>query len=108
METLKIGFLGGCINNQKGIALDEFYYSIFDKLMSNVPHEISAGTYYTFDEMAEKAETFIQTNNLDVLCLWVRQFPLMPLHKPIIKYENQYGGISWALHPAIFNPRGKW
>jgi len=108
MESLKIGFLGGCINNQKGIALDEFYYSVFDSLLSDTAHEISAGTYYTFDNMAEKAQTFIESNNLDILCLWVRQFPLMPLHKPFIKYENKNRGISWSIHPALFNLNGKW
>jgi len=108
MEPLKIGFLGGCINNQKGIALEEFYYSVFDSLLSATPHVISAGTYYTFDKMAEKAGSFSELNNLDILCLWIRQFPLMPMHKPLIKYENKSGGISWSAHPALFKPLAKW
>jgi len=108
MESLKIGFLGGCINNQKGIALEEFYYSVISSLIPDIPHQISAGTYYTFDKMAEKAEVFSQNNNLDVLCLWVRQFPLMPLHKPLIKYENKSGDISWAIHPSFLRLNADW
>ena len=108
MEPLKIGFLGGCINNQPGIAADDFYYSVFARLMTDVDNRISAGTYYTFDKMAEKSETFSTTNQLDFLCLWVRQFPLMPMHKPFIKYENKSGGISWAIHPAFLKSGHDW
>ena len=108
METIKIGFLGGCINNQKGIAPEEFYFSLFSGLLSDTPHQISAGTYYTFDNMFNKTQTFANNNQLDVLCLWVRQFPLMPLHKPFVKYENSKGRISWAIHPALFKRKLIW
>jgi hypothetical protein len=58
--------------------------------------------------MLAKTEKFIEKNELDVLFLVIRQFPLMPLHKPLIKYENKDGGISWALHPALFRRNLNW
>jgi hypothetical protein len=108
MTDLKIGFLGGCINVQKGIEKDQYYYEIFSKLIEDVPHKISTGVYISFDKMAEKAERFIAENELDILYLVIRQFPLMPLHKPLVKYENNNGSVSWAVHPALFNRKLQW
>ena len=108
MKPLSIGFLGGCLNNQKGIEKEEFYYEVFSGLMSNRPHRIATSIYISFDTMANKAEGFIDNNELDLLFLVIRQFPLMPLHKPFIKYENSSGGVNWAIHPALFNGKLQW
>ena len=51
---------------------------------------------------------FIEKNDVDFLFLVIRQFPLMPLHKPLIKYENSKGGINWMLHPALLNRKLNW
>jgi len=107
-DPIHIGFLGGCINNQKGIAKDEFYYEVFSMLLQDRPHHQAVSIYLTFDTMVEKAERFMDKNNLDMLFLVIRQFPLMPLHKPFIKYENQQGGVSWALHPALWQRKLQW
>ena len=108
MTPLSIGFLGGCLNNQKGIEKEEFYYEVFSKLLSNNPHRIATSIYISFDTMLKKAAHFMDKNELDVLFLVIRQFPLMPLHKPFIKYENSNGRVSWALHPALFQGKLNW
>src|ERR1017187_4651460 len=108
MKAVNIGFMGGCLNNQKGIAKDEFYYEVFSGLLSNVPHHVFTSIYISYDTMVAKTEKFIEINNIDVLFLVIRQFPLMPLYKPLIKYENKNGGTSWMIHPSLFRRKLGW
>ena len=108
MNRTSIGFLGGCLNNQKGIEKEEFYYEVFSRHLADIPHKVATSIYISFDTLLNKADGFIDKNELDVLFLVIRQFPLMPLHKPLIKFENKNGEVNWSLHPALFDRKLSW
>jgi hypothetical protein len=108
----KIGILAGCMNNQKGVSRDELYHNVLLKLLSankpNVAYRINLSAYSSYDRLLTRSIDFLEKNNPDIFCLFIRHFPLFPLHKPLIKYEKEDGNTGWALHPSLFNRQFKW
>ena len=112
MGKLTIGFLGGCIHNQSGISRTDLYYSVLADLLSSVINkselQISLGRYHSFDQLVRQSQNFINEKNPDLLFLFIRPFPLMPLHKPIIKYDKVNGKTSRAFHPGLLTRKPEW
>jgi len=110
MDKINIGFIGGCINNQEGINREDLYYSVLSKLLSNekTDYHISLGSYLSYDQLPEQTKFFINKKNPDLIFLFIRSFPLLPLQKPIVKYESENNKVAYALHPALFNHQMKW
>ncbi|MBI3502055.1 MAG: SGNH/GDSL hydrolase family protein [Bacteroidetes bacterium] len=110
MDKLKIGFLGGCINRQQGIQRNDLYYSMFSYLLGKekINNQILLEQYFSYDQLVECSRKFVDEKNPDWLFLFIRPFPLMPLHKPIIKYDLQGKKTGRTLHPALYNRELKW
>jgi hypothetical protein len=112
MNNSNIGFIGGCINNQRGILREQLYYSVFSKIVSSSKEspgpKISLGQYFSYDQLLRQTEKFIAEKKPDLIFLFIRPFPLMPLQKPIIKYDKPNGKIGRTLHPALFMRKTKW
>ena len=110
MDKINIGFIGGCINNQVGINRGDLYYSVISRLLSNnqTAHQISLGSYLSFDQLILQTKNFIDKKQPNIIYLFVRPFPLMPLQKPIIKYDTKEKTIGYSLHPALFSRELKW
>lgn len=112
MDKFNIGFIGGCINNQKSIGKDNLYFSVLSKLISsarvNSDLKISLGRYLSYDHLVQQAEEFLDKKNPDLIFVFIRPFPLMPLQKPIIKYDKAGGKTGRALHPALFTRTTEW
>ncbi|HLG04033.1 MAG TPA: hypothetical protein VI731_10595 [Bacteroidia bacterium] len=111
MDRINIGFLGGCINNQPGINREDLYYSIISKLLtSNQKNEyqISLGSYLSFDRLHEQTKKFITRKQPNFLYLFIRPQPLMPLQKPIVKYDRAEKKTGYAFHPALITRQLIW
>lgn len=110
MGDLNIGFMGGCINNQIGMSRDDLYYTIISRNLSKaqVSHQISLAAYLSYDLLPQQVERFIIKKHPDIIYLYIRPFPLMPLHKPIVKYDTDAQAIAVARHPALFSRKLTW
>lgn len=112
MDKINIGFIGGCINNQGGISRDDLYYSVMTKKLkeskSSNNYQISLGSYLSFDQLVIKTNEFISKKKPDIIFLFIRPFPLMPLQKPFVKYDKADGIQSWVIHPALFSTQLVW
>lgn len=110
MDKINIGFIGGCINNQSGINREDLYYSITSKLLAinQSEHQISLGSYLSFDRLLNETIKFIDKKEPSLIYLFIRPFPLMPLQKPIVKYDTAEKDIGYSLHPALFTRQLKW
>lgn len=110
MDKLCIGFIGGCINNQGGIKREDLYYSITSKLLSNEQneHQITLGSYLSFDQLPDQTKKFIDKKRPNLIYLFIRPFPLMPLQKLIVKYDTADKKNGYSLHPALFTRQLKW
>ncbi len=104
---MKLGFMGGCLNNQAGLAREQAYYYILrEMLKSNSPEydtAISLGFYTSYDQLPQAATNFIQAKSPDMLFLFLRPFPLMALNKLWIKYDAGNNVMARQWHPALFN-----
>jgi len=110
MDKINIGFIGGCINNQVGISREDLYYSVTSKLLTitQTEHQISLCRYLSFDQLLDQTKKFIDKKQPNLIYLFIRPFPLMPLQKPIIKYDTKEKTIGYSLHPALFSRQLKW
>ena len=110
MDKINIGFIGGCINNQEGINREDLYYSVGSKLLASnhKKYQITLGTYFSFDQLLDQTKKFIDKKQPNLLYLFIRPFPLMPLQKPIVKYDTAEKTIGYSLHPALFSRQLKW
>ncbi len=110
MEITKIGFIGGCINNQHGIKREEIYYSIISKNLDNdnVKHQILLGRYLHYSQLKSQVEKHIQQKQPDVIFLFIRPFPLMVLNKLFIKHVNKNKKKVYSFHPQLFLRNMKW
>jgi hypothetical protein len=110
MDKINIGFIGGCINNQKGINREDLYYSIASKLLADeqTQHQITLGTYLSFDQLSDQLKKFLEKNRPALIYLFIRPFPLMPLQKPVIKYNTADKKIAYTFHPALLTRKLNW
>lgn len=110
MDKNNIGFIGGCINKQGGISRDDLYYSIMTKSLkqSKLDYQISLGSYLSFDQLVSQTQQFISKKKPDIIFLFIRPFPLMPLQKPFVKYDKADGTQGWVIHPALFSRQLVW
>jgi hypothetical protein len=110
MDKINIGFIGGCINNQAGINREHLYHSIALKLLANwhSEHKMTLGSYLSFDQLPDRTKNFIDKKQPAIIYLFIRPFPLMPLQKPIVKYDTAEETIGYSLHPALFTRQLKW
>ncbi len=110
MDKINIGFIGGCLNNQRGINREDLYYSVLLNLLSNkkTDYQISLGVYLSYDQLPDQTKIFIDKKKPNLIFLFIRPFPLLPLQKPIVKYESENNKVAYALHPALFNQQMKW
>ena len=110
MDKLSIGFIGGCINKQPGIEKDRNYISILKNLLAGEYRNISTHTasYLSYDQLAEKAISFIAGKRPNIVCVFIRPFPLLPLHKLSIKYNTANNETGWTLHPGLFKKGMQW
>jgi hypothetical protein len=112
MDKVNIGFIGGCINNQRGLQREDLYHAVLLSLLSHqsIPKDfkVSLATYLSYDRLAGQAEQFILNKQPDMFFLFIRPFPLMPLHKPIVRFEKENGEKAMAFHPGLFNRKLRW
>jgi len=110
MEPIKIGFMGGCLNNQAGISRKDLYYSIVSaRLSSNqTEHQISLCSYHSYSQLLDQTKKFIEKKKPELLYLFIRPFPLMPLQKPWVKYDTADHKVTYTLHPALFSRQMVW
>lgn len=110
MDKINIGFIGGCINNQGGINREDLYYFVASKLLASnqKKYQITLGTYLSFDHLLDQTKKFIDKKQPSLIYLFIRPFPLMPLQKPIVKYDTAEKTIGYSLHPALFSRQLKW
>lgn len=111
-EKTIIGFIGGCINNQKGLFKNDHYFvKVMSQLSTNAPDQsfsVVLSSYSSLNQLANDCEHFIERKNPDFLGVFIRPFTLMPLCKPFIKYKNDGGPTRWGVHPALRNRRLEW
>ena len=112
MHKINIGFIGGCINKQKNIPPEKLYHSILKKHLAENFHDlefnISLATYHSYNQLTEKANHFVSKNNLNILFIFIRPFPMMPLHKLIIKYDLPDGKKGLTIHPQLLKRKADW
>jgi hypothetical protein len=102
--------MGGCLNNQRGISRQDLYYSVLSKLLSDkkTDHQILLGNYLSYDQLPEQIRIFINRKKPNLIFLFIRPFPLVPLQKPFVRYEAGNHSVAYAIHPALFNRKMKW
>lgn len=103
--------MGGCINKGDGIPRAGIYYNLVRHSLLNegaADINIALGKYLSYNQVEEKTRKLLAQKKTDVLCLFIRPFPLMPLQKPLIKYEKGDGKIGWALHPGLLSRKLIW
>jgi hypothetical protein len=111
-KSHRIGLIGGCINNQPGMPEKDLYHKVLRDLLQvnagQVDYQVSLATYLTYDKVFEKTRDFIINNDLIEVYVFIRNFPLMPLCKPIIRYQIAEGKVKWAWHPNIYKRKMSW
>ncbi len=112
MDKLNIGFIGGCINNQVGMARQDLYHSqlaiALSQFQANLKYQISLATYLSYDQLYTQTQKLITKKNPNILFLFIRPFPLMPLQKMMIKYDKPNQKTGWAFHPGLFSRKMEW
>lgn len=112
MQTLHVACLGGCINKQPGVAPDALYHAVLARNLRlrepPIATSVSTGSYLSVDRMVESAEKLLAARRPDFLCVYVRPFTLMPLHKLLVRYETAGQRFAWAWHPALFRRTMAW
>lgn len=95
---------------QDGVARANIYYSVLKRLLlpSATTLQISLGKYLSYDELLEKTTSVINKREPDTVCVFMRPFPLLPLHKPIVKYNKENGNVGWSPHPALVSRQLLW
>lgn len=112
MDKVNIGFMGGCIHNQSGIRRDDLYHAVATRLLRQhqpaCEYGVSLGCYLSFDQLVSQAQHFITRKRPDILFLFIRPFPLMPLQKLVVRFEKPDGTGGMGLHPALFGRQLAW
>lgn len=102
-----ITFIGGCINNQKGFPKENLFHRVLQTSDSQNLN-IGLGTYLSFNTLPERLIHSISKQKPETVYLFIRPFPLMPLFKPLIKYDLVNEKKQIAFHPALFTRKMKW
>lgn len=112
MKTLHLACLGGCINRQPGVEPEAHYHAVFAQNLSRkepaVAVTVSIGSFLSIDRMPERAEQLLGRNSPDLLCVYVRPFTLMPLHKLLVRYGTADKRFARTWHPALFHRKMAW
>jgi hypothetical protein len=107
MNNIKMGFITGCLNKQKTITPEQLYHQqilqILKQQYSACTFEIALASYVSYSQFHEATINFIENINPDIVFIFLRPFPLMPLNKPLIKYKKDEENIAWSMHPSLFN-----
>ncbi len=102
---------------QIGISSENYYYKVLSGLLERHFQgsgiSCSLGVYTSYNLLSESAIKFIETRSPDIIFLFLRQFPLMPLNKILIKFnrgkeeihQNRITRYEWEFHPSLFNRR---
>jgi hypothetical protein len=106
MNKTTLGFITGCLNKQKSILPENLYHQqILNFLRDKNPSsdfEIALGSYVSYSQFQKTTLDFIKNKEPELLFIFLRPFPLMPLNKPLIKYRKNDKKIAWAIHPSFF------
>jgi len=109
MENINVGFIGGCINKQSGIKRQDLFYSVLkNELLNKLNVKISLGNYFSYELLPKDSLNLLDRKKPDILCLFIRPFPLIPLSKLLIKYIDIEGRKVVAIHPQLFVRQNKW
>ena len=107
MKTINIGFIGGCLNKQQGLAREEHYYSIlssrFKKDMPGHDCHLSFSSFLSYADLGKQTTELIGKRSCDIIVVFLRPYPLMPMNKLMVRYRSAPGKTSWTLHPAFFH-----
>jgi len=107
MNSVTLGFLTGCLNKQKSILPEHLYHqqilNILKQEIASYNFEIALGSYVSYSQFQETVLNFIKHKNPDLVFIFLRPFPLMPLNKPIFKYKKNDQTVMWSIHPSLFN-----
>ena len=105
---MKLLFYGGCINRQQGLAPHLHYHQLLKQQLqqgAGIETEIQLRFYTTYQELTQEAVQL--PGGFDVLILFLRPYPLLPLTKPLIRYTDKQLQSTLTLHPK-FNSTGYW
>lgn len=102
----RIGFFGGCVTHQHNIPPESLFHAALRQSAGN--YTLAFGHYLSFDQLVPSLSKFLEMHELETLYLFVRPFPLPPLHKLVVKYEDANGKARHALHPAFFKRELQW
>jgi len=113
MNKTTLGFITGCLNKQRTILPGQLYHQQIQNMLKqkheDLNVEIALGSYVSYSQFQKTTLTFIKDKNPDMVFIFLRPFPLMPLNKPIIKYKKNERTIAWSLHPLLFKRKNfKW
>lgn len=104
---MKLAFIGGCLNNQIGLAKSSSYHYILRQFLDTALPEysinLSLGYYTSYNLLAKSAISLIEKKSADILFLFLRPFPLMALNKLWIKFNTEAEKSARILHPSVFN-----
>jgi hypothetical protein len=107
MEKITLGFITGCLNKQKNILPEHLYHQklldILKRQNTTGNIDIALSSYVSYSQFKATSINFIKNKNPDIVFIFLRPFPLMPLNKPLIKYKKSEDIISWSVHPSLFN-----
>jgi len=106
MQTINIGFIGGCLNKQKELARGEHYYSVLDALLKQAFQEqdfhFSFSSFLSYSELGKQTTELISKRACDIIVIFLRPFPLMPMNKILVRYKSAPWTTSLTVHPALF------
>ncbi|MGZ4048257.1 MAG: hypothetical protein ACXVNN_02785 [Bacteroidia bacterium] len=102
---MKIGFIGGCINNPAGIKDEEIYRNLLKNRLPEL--SMSFSTYHVYSGLIKKTELLIDKNKPDTLFVFVRNFPYLGLNKPLIKLMGGDKKTFYKFHPALLKRSNK-
>ncbi|MEO6037368.1 MAG: hypothetical protein ABIQ93_03075 [Saprospiraceae bacterium] len=112
MKNLHLACLGGCINKQPGLEPEAHYHAVLSqKLAIKEPPlavTVAIGSYLSIDRLVERAGQLLHAERPDFLCVYVRPFLMMPLHKLLVRHETRDKRLAWAWHPALFRRKMAW
>jgi len=102
--------MGGCLNKQHDIADSDNYITVLRTMLHERGTEATTakGLYLHYHHAVSKVAETIAVKKPDILCFFLRPFPLIPLFKLSIKYPTIEGGVKSMLHPALLNRNAAW
>ena len=107
MKTINIGFMGGCLNKQYGLAREEHYYSVlaarFKQDLPCLDCHFSFSSFLSYADLGKQTTEITGKWSCDIIVVFLRPYPLMPMNKILVRYRSSPGKTSWVFHPALFN-----